>query len=1671
MYYKILKYFFLAITSLVALFLAVVFFIFIFLQTDRSARFLADKTTNFLYSQYELEVEVEKIYYRFPLGLTIQNFKITDEQNQTIAEFHELSGNLSVRSLLQQNINLYKLDIKDLNAIVENRLIGEETSFNFDFIIDKFVSDEAVEKEEESGEASWGFTMGRISLENLDLTYQDQLRKDTFNVLLKNLSLRANEIDFVENIYNINHLLVDGLTAKVIMNDSGIEEVEDDEETELFLPFVSLGNLQLNNITTNISLNNDKDIYQLNWTVFEIYDLLLDKDLNGKSLSWEGFNAYIHQNIKGSDEIIVKDVDIDEDELISQTETILSLPFKIDWGSLNWKIDNISFKQTIDNVEDFTFEGSAIELGIDKIVLDESFYGEVDIQKLTFEKFMEYELEYFSLNISSNESSTQLKNLKLRTLDSSLDAEFLLPTVNALINLDDIPDFDGKLTADLNLKKIRSFFDEIPDMGQAVILDENLKLNITAKSSDNILKVHDFSLLAGNHTRLKFNALVNEWKTFDEEKVSGTLVIEEFITRKSDLRGMYALADVEEGGIDIPSMIALKGDINGSMQRGNSGLQLRADGAVAQNNIRWREAGGKIVLNNKLRGRDIKLGEILKIDEIGNLSFQSDQYVQLNRDYSLDSLDAFLNIEYFSYNEAVFQTPELSLSYKDEKGKMLLVITDSLLDARLSGDFTISDTLQTALVNFDLNYFDSRFLLQEDSVIFENASLALNINGFDWQNASMDLMLTGPDIYRQQDFYAFERFELSYLYKDKNFNLNTRGDFFTLMADGVFDADSIYPAFYYHLATKIPYLDDENILEVKSQQYVNAEIEVNAHPILSEWLAEFLVQEDDIYINAEFSNIDSRANVELIMPKAVVSGIDLDSTFLQLRFSEDSLLADINFYEINTAGITFYKPNIHSRFEENRLTTNLLLRDSLYADFFKIGFHMFEQEDGYSVSVDTSGIFIAGNYWNIPAENVIFMRKDAFEAQNFVFSYLNQRVEVQTGESSKGLPLRLLINNFEIDFLNQFIADENIAIGGLLQLDGKLNDYEPEVDWNANMQIDNLILSGLEAGKLSLSAEKRIESPYFFDITLDGPAGNLRVDGEFEEQESAFDLDLNLQNLNLSLAEDFVTEDLEYLRGFADGNMRLTGTIENPEWSGRITFRNMETKIAYLQTDFFIDNQHIDFENTDISFNQFRIRDAQNRTLTLSGKIAAENLENPTFDLRIQTNRFRVLNTTRDDNELFYGSIFIGGNIDFTGSLISPRVQSTLVLEDGTDLTIILPDSEVDVIEEEGIVEFVRLDEFGRVSDTKTDTIAEFPDKVELPFQNVVFNANVRISQDVRMKVVIDERANDFLEIQGGGNLAVGMDESGILSMSGRYELSGGSYQMSFYNAVRRRFEISEGSSINWFGDPLNAEMDIKAVYEIRTDAADLVMSRMPSGSSENRNVRQLLPFEVLMSLKGELLQPEITFDIEMPPQERGALNGLVYSQIQNLRNDESEMNKQVFSLLILNRFLPESGDGLGGGGGIESTARTSASRILTQQLNRLSAQYIPGVDISFDLDSYEDFANGEQVGRTDLQIQVSRSFLDERLRVEVGGNVELEGETREQGWGDLAGDITLEYKITDDGRLKLKGFRRKDYESFPESQLIETGVGIIFKRDYNSFGELFRNTKRKEEETNVSEE
>ena len=388
-----------------------------------------------------------------------------------------------------------------------------------------------------------------------------------------------------------------------------------------------------------------------------------------------------------------------------------------------------------------------------------------------------------------------------------------------------------------------------------------------------------------------------------------------------------------------------------------------------------------------------------------------------------------------------------------------------------------------------------------------------------------------------------------------------------------------------------------------------------------------------------------------------------------------------------------------------------------------------------------------------------------------------------------------------------------------------------------------------------------------------------------------------------------------------------------------------------------------------------------------------------------------------------------------------------------------LPQEEPGLANREGVIEFVDK------SNPIDSALLAREDSIKFKttrLKGMFLSGNLDITPESIIKIIIDSQNGDFVQAKGTASINATLDPSSKLSLTGRYEITEGKYEMSLNQLIKRSFDIEKGSFISFNGDATSADLDITAKYTVNAPAYDLVADQLQSMSAEQRNTyKQRMPFQVYLMIKGNLMKPDISFRLDLAEKDRNTLNGTPYNRLKQINQVPSELNKQVMGLLVLNSFIPDDPmntlDG-GTGGGVGQAAKNSVSKILSQQLNNMAGNLIKGVDLNFDLQNQEDYSTGTAQETTNLKVGASKQLFNDRLTVSVGSNIMLQG--NQQNASSLIGDISVEYKLTRDGRYRIRVYQRNDGQTIIEGQVVETGVAFALIMDYDEFREILQRSK-----------
>ncbi len=675
-------------------------------------------------------------------------------------------------------------------------------------------------------------------------------------------------------------------------------------------------------------------------------------------------------------------------------------------------------------------------------------------------------------------------------------------------------------------------------------------------------------------------------------------------------------------------------------------------------------------------------------------------------------------------------------------------------------------------------------------------------------------------------------------------------------------------------------------------------------------------------------------------------------------------------------------------------------------------------------------------------------------AKDFQLQFKDQSIALNSVGNGIGAPLKLAFKDFDINTITDIAKKDSLFADGIINGSAIITDITKQPSFTSDINIKNLAYQRNIMGDLVLKVDNIGENRFNANLTLKGQKNQVNLSGTYQTKEGLMDLHLLADSLDMAILKPFSANQLKDASGNVKAKIDIEGSFDKPIVNGIMNFEQVYITPSMLGQKFKLDQDEVKVDETGIHFKNFNLADSLGYKAVLDGNLTTKNFRDYDFDLSLNADDFNLVNSTQADNQLFFGKLNMDANIKITGNLQAPVVNAKLIANKSTNLTIVMPGSNPEIQSREGVVNFINTK---KINENQTKIVINDSLVKHLPFSDLVLNTIIETDTAAVFSMVIDSQTGDAITVQGKSSLAVSLDESGKLSLTGLYELERGNYQFSL-NMLKKKFEIVKGSTITWTGDPMSAIVDIKAMYKLKASAIDLVEPQLIGQTqTEINKYKQRLPVEVYLKMKGDLMKPQISFDIIVPTEEISKWP-VVDEKLQKLRTDESEMNKQVFALLILGRFVGE--DLMQNNTGSTTTGtmvRQSVSGVLSSQLNRVAGGLIKGVDLNFDFESQDDYSTGTAQTRTDLKVGMSRTLKNDRIKVNVGANVPIEGGTSAQNASFISSDVQVDYMLSKDGKYMLRTYSKNKYEGVIEGQIVETGVTFIFTVEYDKFKEMFK--------------
>uniref|UniRef100_UPI0040473EA3 translocation/assembly module TamB domain-containing protein n=1 Tax=Mariniflexile sp. TaxID=1979402 RepID=UPI0040473EA3 len=1636
---KIAKVFLKILLFFVAFFLVIV----LALQIPFVQNFVKDKAVAYLEGKIKTKVEVGSIEIGLPKKVILHDFYFEDQSKDTLLAGKTLKIDVSLFKLFSSKLEINAIKLEKITANIE---VDKDSVFNFDYIIKAFETPQP-----KKGTKPMDISIRNIDLDAIKFRYKDAVSNNNVDVYIDHFDTEIKKFNLQKLTFDVPEINLKGL--KLELNQDLAEATKKvakktEKEAATNILKLNLKNIQFENI--DVKYNNA--ISKLDTKI--TFDYLKTKvktiDLEKQTIV---LNALELTKTKG-------ELTLGKTENLTKetTETSSSSPWKIDVNDiaitdLNFALNNNNANKTQQgmdynhlNLKDLAFKGHAISIG------DNAYSG--TIESFVFNEESGFKLEALTTDFNYTNQGASLKNLYLQTPQTTLRNNISV----TYPSIDSISKNPENLKLDAHLKNSKVGFKDVllvvPQLNSNAIFKNNpnaiVNFNATIQGKLDNLKIDTFNANGIGSTKVDFNGTITGLPNIDKSVFD--INISNFESSSKDIYA-YTPKNTIPNTIQLPEKFNLKGIFNGSISNFETNLALKS--ALGNANIeatfdRTRKNNEKYMADATVE--DFDLGTFLKNKQFGKVTANA-----TIKGKSLDPAMAnaklsskIVKAQFYAYN---YQNIDISGSIENGKFVANAHANDPNLTFALDAKGTSNPEKPTVDLKLDLDIIDLNKLNLHAGPLKMRGNVTANFEDLTPDNLNGTLNANNFLVALEKEQFPLDTISVRAVSTIEKDSIILKSQFANGLISGNYKLSSVSNQLMNSISKY--YQLDKGYVKNEENQNLDFEFIIKDNAITKKIIPD-IIELSEITLAGSYSSINDSIVLNASIPRLNYANNELSNGVLKVNTQDSALLYDLSLGKIKNAQFEVPKTLLVGKLEDHTVDYELNIKDVKNTDKYLISGNFKDSLGASVIHFNPEKLLLNYEDWKIDGSNLIKLEKKGLVVSNFKIENDQQSFSVQSENNVANAPIAANFKNFKLESFTS-IAKSNFEVDGTINGETTINNLTTNPLFVADLNIENFKIKNDTVGNLVLKVDNKTTNLYKANVTLTGSNNQMNVDGNYNIGTKSLDFIVDIQKLQMASVQPFTLNNLKESNGYINGNLRVTGKASNPNVDGTIKFNSVGFVVVPLSSKFKLINDNIEFNTNKIVFTNFKLKDENDNPLTINGTINSQDYANLGFDLNVIADNFKAINSNAKDNKLFYGELYLDNNLGIKGTLESPIVDGTVKINADTKFTIVLPQSDPSIADREGIVEFIDQDQ--PVLITVEDPTKQIS---ETEVKGINASVNIAIDKKAEISIIIDQANGDYLKLQGDAELTGGIDPSGKTTLTGKYEFTGGSYEMNF-NLIKRKFDIKPGSYILWTGEPTTANIDITAVYSVDAPPLDLVDDQLSGISAETRNTyKQKIPFEAELKMKGELLQPEITFDIVLPDGNNNVSAEVInttQAKLEQIRRDEDALNKQVFALLLLNRFIGENPfESQAGGTSGAFLAKQSVSKILSQQLNNLAGDLIKGFELDFDLEATENYASGQKVERTDLNVGLSKQLFNDRLKVTVGSSFGLEGSPQQNEQANtIAGDVTADYLITKDGRYKLRAYRENNYQVALQGQVIETGIAFIITMDYNKFRELFQ--------------
>ena len=1093
-----------------------------------------------------------------------------------------------------------------------------------------------------------------------------------------------------------------------------------------------------------------------------------------------------------------------------------------------------------------------------------------------------------------------------------------------------------------------------------------------------------------------------------------------------------------------------------SMQRGKEDMHLTAELATRDVSV------GDILSQPLLGGLTGRFNaEVVLAEEGAELSgsgvverFTVNDYTYRNIDFTADYLGAErnatldLNSNDQSLKAALYAAVHLPKS-EDKRGESAMANSEELL-------FDEEDVPACeAVLELERADLHAMGVNRRDSVSVLKASLSVSAQGGTLDTLDGELSIADAS-YEYNDTTLYS--ELATLQVSSNEDIRTvqlASDF----ADVVFESRSNYKDVIYYvrtlLARYLPDFYDEQVLEQierKGEALRNNVAMLSATAKRIDPLLACLTNGVEVAEGTTLQLFMNPSENRFLMRgiSDFISRNNIMATELKLNAgnAKDSLSMSLGTKDMYLGSMRLNNMQFHGGVKDNVLDIRGIFADTVGGLRGDMDATARVSRRGGMRHVDMrirpSTIVYKDRHWDI-SSGEIAIDSTRIAVDNFLVEddERSQRLLVDgVASRSKQDSISVTLDNFSLSPLGQFVQNIGYRLTG--NIDGFINMRSALCDSEiyADVSLENVEANGRAVPDLHLLSTWDLGRSRA-RLSLCRASDNREIiRGYYSPSDNRYYARLQTKSLPLGYIEPLLESVITDTQGTAEADLVLMGQGRIADLSGEIQVKDLQTMLKYTCCTYSAPKATIKVEKNVLSAADIPIYDAKGNGGALNINVSLNHLSNIEYDIGARFRNMQVLNTGKRDNDMFYGNVFGSGTVSVRGDKAGVTMDIVASSEDNSRFY--MPLSGKSNISSADFVTFV--------NPNSVDTTSYLVRK-KLMFERrqrqrtaAGGGMDITMALDVRpnaeVQLVIDPTVGDIIKGRGDGLLNLRINPTAdIFEMYGDYTIEEGSYLFTLQNIVNKKFVIERGSMIQWTGEPLDALLNIDAIYKLKASLQPLLEGYI---SQDSHSIpTRAVPVECVIHLADRLTRPTVTFDVLVP-----SVDPNIQSIITNVLSTPERRSQQFLYLLVANSFISDNTATASTYGA--STAAATGFELLSNQLSNWLATENSNIVLRYR-------PRTEQMMSDEVDFGFSQALLDNRVLIEVEGNYLVDKSQVVNAASAFTGEAYVTWLIDKAGTLRLKGFTHT-IDRFDENQgLQETGIGIYYKEDFDNAADLRR--------------